>query len=60
MTTKTLYTMFSDLFPNLAEECKSCKSIAHNVIEIRRKDKGAYTFVYRNSENWILEYRRNG
>lgn len=60
MTAKALYTMFSELFPNLAEGCKSCKLLSHNVILIKRKDKGSYTFVYRNSENWVMEYRRNG
>ena len=58
MTAKTLYTIFSDLFPNLAEECKSYKSLSHNVIEIRRKDKGWYMFVFRNRDNWVLEYFR--
>ena len=59
MTAKALYTIFSDLFPNLAEECKSYKLSSRNVIEIRRKDKGLYMFIYRNSDNWMLEYRRN-
>ena len=56
MTAKALYTMFSELFPNLAEECKSCKLLSHNVIEIRRKDKGSYTFVYRSNRSWQLNY----
>ena len=56
MTAKALYTMFSDLFPNLAEECKSYKSLAQNVIDIRRKDKGSYMFIYRSNRSWQLNY----
>ena len=48
--------MFSDLFPNLAEECKSYRLLSQNVIDIKRKDKGSYMFIYRSNRSWQLNY----
>lgn len=56
MTAKALYTMFSELFPNLAEECKSYRLLSQNVIDIKRKDKGSYMFIYRSNRSWQLNY----